>query len=191
MHFEYKFFSNFLNFTWNLFCPGAEELLYHWGEAWSIQYYSPSQVTKVFADGLAPTWCQAICNHRNAGHTYLDHPDVMKRAHTSLWDHDIDGLVHERRNYIANALELRLSCTNPSIWLVFCEFRVWSMLYLCYCSVVCHIVQYWAMLWKQHVSVYDAVKVILSNKNVMIYATVWIKQHLVVMLQQLILTFPW
>ena len=29
--------------------------------------------------------------------------------------HHIDGLVQERRNSIANALELRLSCTNPSI----------------------------------------------------------------------------
>ena len=29
--------------------------------------------------------------------------------------HDIDGLVPERRNSIANALELRLSCINPSI----------------------------------------------------------------------------
>ena len=27
-----------------------------------------------------------------------------------------DGLVQERRNSIANALELRLSCTNPSMW---------------------------------------------------------------------------
>ena len=27
----------------------------------------------------------------------------------------IDGLVQERHNYIANALELRLSCTNPSV----------------------------------------------------------------------------
>ena len=27
---------------------------------------------------------------------------------------DIDGLVQGRRNSIANALELRLSCTNPS-----------------------------------------------------------------------------
>ena len=26
-----------------------------------------------------------------------------------------DGLMHERRNSIANALELRLSCTKPSI----------------------------------------------------------------------------
>ena len=29
---------------------------------------------------------------------------------------DIDGLVQERRNSIANAMELRLSCTNPSTW---------------------------------------------------------------------------
>ena len=27
----------------------------------------------------------------------------------------IDGLVQERRNSIAKALELRLSCTNPGI----------------------------------------------------------------------------
>ena len=27
----------------------------------------------------------------------------------------IDGLMQERCNYIANALELRVSCTNPSI----------------------------------------------------------------------------
>ena len=33
--------------------------------------------------------------------------------HHSLY---IDGLVQERRNCIANALELRLYCTNPSIW---------------------------------------------------------------------------
>ena len=39
----------------------------------------------------------------------------------------IDGLVQEKHNYIANALELRLSCTNPSkygpyvhMWVVMC-----------------------------------------------------------------------
>ena len=32
--------------------------------------------------------------------------------------HHFDGLVQERRNSIANALELRLSCTNPSICVV-------------------------------------------------------------------------
>ena len=31
----------------------------------------------------------------------------------------IDGFVQERRNSIANALELRLFCTNPSRWYVF------------------------------------------------------------------------
>ena len=30
--------------------------------------------------------------------------------------HDIDGLVQERRNSSALALELRLSCINPLIW---------------------------------------------------------------------------
>ena len=29
---------------------------------------------------------------------------------------NIDGSVQERRNSIANALELRISCTNPSIY---------------------------------------------------------------------------
>ena len=33
---------------------------------------------------------------------------VKKKVH-------IDGLVHERRNSIANALELHLSCTKPLI----------------------------------------------------------------------------
>ena len=36
---------------------------------------------------------------------------------TELAYHHIGGLVQERRNSIANALELRLSCTNPSIWM--------------------------------------------------------------------------
>ena len=37
---------------------------------------------------------------------YSFQPDVYK----------IDGLLQERRNSIANAMELRLSCTNPSKW---------------------------------------------------------------------------
>ena len=40
-------------------------------------------------------------------------------------EYHIDGLVQERHNPIANALELRLSCTNPSIY----EFKV-SELYV-------------------------------------------------------------
>ena len=33
-----------------------------------------------------------------------------------VWWHHINGLVQERRNSIASALELPLSCTNPPIW---------------------------------------------------------------------------
>ena len=36
--------------------------------------------------------------------------------HKRITRPQIDGLVQERRNSIANALELRLSCTNPSKW---------------------------------------------------------------------------
>ena len=38
-----------------------------------------------------------------------------KHSHELGNNYNIDGLVQERRNSIANALELRLSCTNPSI----------------------------------------------------------------------------
>ena len=36
----------------------------------------------------------------------------------------IDGLVQERRNSIANALELLLSCTNPSIY----GIKIWNVI---------------------------------------------------------------
>ena len=47
---------------------------------------------------------------------------------------NIGGLVQERRNSIANALELPLSCTNLSMWETFifgqvlqkCNFPHWS-----------------------------------------------------------------
>ena len=47
---------------------------------------------------------------------YYSH--VMKYHNYTLYTHilHIDGLVQERRSSIANALQLRLSCTNPSIW---------------------------------------------------------------------------
>ena len=57
-----------------------------------------------------PFWC------------WLNEPQISVSQAYSIgtsgkWEveHYIDGLVQERRNSIANALELRLSCTNPSI----------------------------------------------------------------------------
>ena len=44
--------------------------------------------------------------------------------------HNTDGLVQERRNSIANALELRLSCTDPSIrWFPFTICNNCEMMY--------------------------------------------------------------
>ena len=50
-----------------------------------------------------------------------------------IWLRHMDGLVQERRNSIANALELRLPCTNPSIygaWVLLkslrIEYSVWK-----------------------------------------------------------------
>ena len=65
----------------------------------------------------------------------------------------IDGLVQERRNSIANALELRLSCTNPSICgiLQVCPtmavWSIWNLLTVMYLACqqwqcradVCHV----------------------------------------------------
>ena len=48
--------------------------------------------------------------HQYYNHWYLEH------FHLNCPLVNIDGLVQERRNSIANALELRLSCTNLSIW---------------------------------------------------------------------------
>ena len=47
----------------------------------------------------------------------------------------IDGLVQERRNSSVLAMELRLSCTNPSICSVECVSKnnsILSIIFLCY-----------------------------------------------------------
>ena len=48
-----------------------------------------------------------------------------------LWVDKIDGLVQERRNYIANALELRLFCTRSSKLCISCT---------CHCHAIYNIV---------------------------------------------------
>ena len=73
-------------------------------------------VSMVVADGLAPIWCLDIGNH---------HDDVGCLEY-------INGLVQERRNSSANALELRLSCTNLSILCMFKINEWWSSNHLTY-----------------------------------------------------------
>ena len=44
--------------------------------------------------------------------------------------HQIDGLVQERRNSIANAMELPLSCTNPSKCNIFTNISLQENIYV-------------------------------------------------------------
>ena len=55
-------------------------------------------------NGLSPAWHQAKYQNQ----WQVSDWQLNNQEH-------INGLVQERRNSIANAMELRLSCTNPSI----------------------------------------------------------------------------
>ena len=60
-------------------------------------------------------------------HYSLD--QALTLAEAMAWCHHLNGLVQERRNSIANALEVRLSCTNPSIWF-YVKTEIW-------CQITC------------------------------------------------------
>ena len=67
-------------------------------------------INNVAADALA------ACVARSSAAMILTVSDKQILIFHELWihsAHEIDGLVQVRRNSIANALELRLSCTNP------------------------------------------------------------------------------
>ena len=82
-----------------------------------------SPVTREFPSHRPVTWSFDVffdypstkdwVNKRNAGdlRCHRAHYDVIVR-----FRHQIDGLMQERRNSIANTLELRLPCNNPSKW---------------------------------------------------------------------------
>ena len=53
---------------------------------------------------------------------------IAGEADRLLMEYDIDGLVQKRRNSSALAMELRLSSTNPSIWLAIAMVD-WKLLF--------------------------------------------------------------
>ena len=70
-----------------------------------------------------PMWGESgmrwILIHRWQLEKHSNDLDCVRIAINFPWPHEcIDGLMQERCNSIANALELRLSCTNPSAWSV-------------------------------------------------------------------------
>ena len=70
--------------------------------------------------------------------TIIDEFRALTLAINIIWYIDIDGLVQKRRNSIANALELRISCTNPSIWNM--QIKVMTMF-------GCRIQTGWTLQW--------------------------------------------
>ena len=66
---------------------------------------------------------------------------IPNKAHTIAWARygvffavsksDISGLVQERRSSIANAMELRLSCTNPSICTITLHHAIRRFNFIC------------------------------------------------------------
>ena len=67
-------------------------------------------------------WCFLWCYREQAAGKTAE-LSVIWDAMMLTWHHwNIDGLVQERRNSSALAMELRLSCTNPSIYTV-----TWNM----------------------------------------------------------------
>ena len=64
----------------------------------------------------------------------------LRRHLATLWRHcnDIDGLVQERRKSSASAMELRLSCTNPSITIRI-DIKLMINLYFCGYTALAHI----------------------------------------------------
>ena len=78
-----------------------------------VPYDTTMVVNIVVGDGLMPIWHQDICNH----HGYRS-PQYSKGMEKTEPHHDayMDGLVQERCNSSVLAMELHLSCINPSIY---------------------------------------------------------------------------
>ena len=65
-------------------------------------------------------------------------PNVLVSTTITLYNECLDGLMQERCNSSALAMEICLSCTNPSVW---CKKR-WKLLWDTSCPL-CYIRWYW------------------------------------------------
>ena len=65
------------------------------------QSVSKNTIKQQLSEGKSSWWSSVIIQTTNV--------NVILKLH-------VNGLVQERRNSIANTLELHLSCTNPSMW---------------------------------------------------------------------------
>ena len=89
-------------------CHPMEKYYNFYGQRNHVRNITNSGLSCVYADVLAPpltTW------HHQAHRFRSSNPVWVQDRHMH-----IDGLVQERRNSSALAVELRLSCTNPSAY---------------------------------------------------------------------------
>ena len=75
-------------------------------------------VHSVSRDTFQQGSCCTLCRHPGSYvfHLWFLYWNLILIEKSSCCNPHIDGLVQERRNSIANALELHLSCTKPSIF---------------------------------------------------------------------------
>ena len=117
---------------WRPFCVGFSALKYISYGHKTIQYWIVCGRIQNYPTPIPP-WKKVIKYHSNwtfSIHAWRSYTQRWLRSLTmkytskyEYWDRNldsghIDGLVLERRNSIANALELRRSCPNPSIWFI-------------------------------------------------------------------------
>ena len=88
----------------------------HWKSYIDRGCYFSDNVESVCAS-ISPCW--AVRWSLVTGHSHWDCPRTRHTLVTAagMEIQQIDGLVQGRRNSSALAMELRLSCTNPSKWL--------------------------------------------------------------------------
>ena len=102
---------------------GFTNMLYRWHKV-SNTKTCPCHGVMAFLI-IGPLWVEPPADFPHKGSLPVDSPhkgSVIVKVRP--WHDLIDGLVQERRNSSANALELRLSCTNPSSWFTIVFQRV-------------------------------------------------------------------
>ena len=124
------------------------------GSAVSWQWTTPSFTRgSLAASTSTSTTTNASCARWAGTHftkiLWVDTPNLLK-IHGGY----IDGLVQERRNSIANALELRLSCNNPSIWNILMRSGHNSLVmhwrYRCHVQNHCYYLPVSEVLWQSN-----------------------------------------
>ena len=107
--------------------------------------------------GLSEPAIDAVTTWGYLGSQFIEHHKANPCPGYPDFLTHFDGLVRERRNSSALAMELRLSSINPliylicitpdntmiflqnsegEVWSVFCEFVAWSVPRICYCHAV-------------------------------------------------------